>query len=560
MPALRWTALALLTVVALVLGYVGFERLPAGDQWSFWDSLHRSVQLFVLESGGVEPPVPWQLEIARFLAPAVTVAAAALALIALFREQARLLRVRLAYRGHAVVAGLGAKGTALARRLDEEGVPLVGVDHDAAAPGVAACRARGIPVVVGDAADPRVLARAGLRRARLLFATCGEDGTNADVASAARGSGAEGVNVYAQLDDLDLWRHLAGHELGAESGSGVRVEYFNLENAAAQVLVATHPPFEPGDEAPHVVVTGTEGVGESVVLAVARRWLAERPDPVSRLRLSVYGDEAEADCARLLERHAALGAACDVRAAAADAPPASAAYVCLRPDGRAVSAALALRASGLAGATPVVVLVSDESRGVATALDPAAGVQAFGVLNRASAADLANQGTIEVLARAKHAQYVRDELRRGRSVEENPSMVPWHELEESLRDSNRRFAEGVGAKLREAGLVVVPASLADPNAVEMALPEEQVEALAVAEHDRWMADLVADGWRYGAGAKDPVAKTHPSLVPWDDLSEEERDKDREPVRALPEMLAHVGFELRPAGGEPARPHAQPALP
>src|SRR3712207_6580875 len=104
---MRWSVLAGLTVVAVVLGYAGFERLPDGDEWSFWDSLHRSVQLFVLESGGVPPPVPWQLEVARFLAPAVTVAAAALALAALFREQARLLATRLPHLHPVVVAGVG---------------------------------------------------------------------------------------------------------------------------------------------------------------------------------------------------------------------------------------------------------------------------------------------------------------------------------------------------------------------------------------------------------------------------------------------------------------------
>jgi hypothetical protein len=169
-----------------------------------------------------------------------------------------------------------------------------------------------------------------------------------------------------------------------------------------------------------------------------------------------------------------------------------------------------------------------------------------------------------VLARAKHEQYVRDERRRGRTPEENPSMAPWHELGESLRQSNRRFAEGVGEKLRAARIAVVPAPLADPGAPAAALPEAQVEELAVAEHDRWCADLVADGWRHGPGAKDPERKLHPSLVPWDELSEEEREKDREPVRALPEMLARVGFELRPAGpaGDPAGAgrYAQPALP
>jgi voltage-gated potassium channel Kch len=554
---MRWSVLAGLTIVAVVLGFVGFERLPEGDQWSFWDSLHRSVQLFVLESGGVQPPVPWQLEVARFLAPAVTVAAAGLALVALFREQARLLRVRLAYRGHVVVAGLGAKGLALARQLDDEGDALVAIDHDAAAPGVAACRERGIPVVVGDATDAAVLARAGIGRAGSLLAVCGEDGANSEVASAARRVGGAGLTVFAHLDDRDLWRHLAGHELGAERGSSVRVAYFNLEDARAAALMASHPPFEPGAEAPHVVVAGVDGVGESVVLHVARQWLAERSG-TERLRLTVYGTEAER--AALLARHPALSAACDVNTASADAPPVTAAYVCTRPDGRAVSTALALRASGVAGDAPVVVLVGDEERGVATALDRSGGVVPFGLLNT-RAADLANQSTIEVLARAKHAQYVRDEVRRGRSVAENPSIVPWHELEESLRESNRRFAEGVGEKLGKAGLVLVPAALPDPGAAAVTLPEEQVEELAIAEHDRWMADLVADGWRHGPGPKDPVAKTHPSLVPWAELSEEERDKDREPVRALPEMLAHVGFELRRAsGGEPARGYAQPALP
>ena len=87
MPARRWIVLAGLTLLALILGHVGFERLPDGDRWSFGDSLHRSLQLFVLESGGVEPPIPWQRQVARMLAPAVTVYAAVLAALALFRDR-----------------------------------------------------------------------------------------------------------------------------------------------------------------------------------------------------------------------------------------------------------------------------------------------------------------------------------------------------------------------------------------------------------------------------------------------------------------------------------------
>ena len=579
MAARRWTALAGLTVAALVLGYLGFERLPEGDGWSFGDSLHRSIQLFVLESGGVAPPVPWELEVARLLAPALTVAAAVLAAATLFRDQLRQLAVRMRARDHVVVAGVGSKGFQLARRLREQGEAVVVIERDPVAPGSEGCRVRGIPVIAGDATDPRILERAALSRARQLFVLCGDDGTNSEVAFAAReaASGADrGLAAFVHLDDLDLWRHLQGHELSAAPGS-LRIEFFNLADAAARLLLERHPPFEPGAADPHVIVCGTEGIGESVALHAARASLAEHRAAgraanggARRLRLTVCGPDAAADRTRLLARHPALNGLCDVHALElhagepsrppADLPPPTAAYVCVPSEARGVALALALRASGTVGSLPVVVAVRDEDEGMATALRPGAGVVPFGVLTRVMTSDLVTLGTTEVLARAKHAQYVRDERDRGGTPESNPSMVPWHELSESLRQSNRRFAEGVGRKLTAAGIAVVPAPLADPGAAAGILPEEQVEELAVAEHDRWCEDLVADGWRHGPGPKDPERKLHPSLVPWSELSEEERDKDREPVRALPEMLAHVGFELRPASGPrqgAERPQSQP---
>jgi voltage-gated potassium channel Kch len=552
MGAFRWAVLGALTVLATVLGIVGFERLPQGAEWSFGDSFHRSLQLFVLESGGVEPPVPWQLEVARVLAPALTLAAAALTVFELFRERVRGLAVRLRARDHVVVAGLGRQGALLALRLHEEGARVVAVERAAGAPAIASARARGIPVVVGDAADGRILAQAALARARELFVLCGEDGTNAGVIAAARrviGAGG-GLRAFVHLDDLDLLRHLQGHELASGGDSGVRAEFFNLADVAARMLLEAHPP----GGSPHVVVSGGAGLAESVVLHAAR----ERLDAGDgeRLHVTVCGPDAEAGRARLLSRNPRLAAGAEVHAwelhpaaggappaAVAEAPPPSAAYVAGPTDARAVTLALALRASGFMGEAPVVVAVRDEAEGVTTALRAGGGVVAFGVLTRAMTSELVTQGTTEVLARAKHAQYVRDELARGGTPATNPSIVAWPELSESLRQSNRAFAAGVGEKLRAAGVAVVPAPLADP-ATAPRLPEEQVEELAIAEHDRWCRDLVAQGWSHGPGPKDPERKLHPSLVPWDELSEEERDKDREPVRALPEMLARAGFELR----------------
>jgi hypothetical protein len=53
-------------------------------------------------------------------------------------------------------------------------------------------------------------------------------------------------------------------------------------------------------------------------------------------------------------------------------------------------------------------------------------------------------------------------------------------------------------------------------------------------HDAWMRHKIADGWRYGP-VKDVERKTHPSLVPFWQLSEFEQRKDElflAAVRAL----------------------------
>ncbi len=43
-------------------------------------------------------------------------------------------------------------------------------------------------------------------------------------------------------------------------------------------------------------------------------------------------------------------------------------------------------------------------------------------------------------------------------------------------------------------------------------------------HSNWMALKIAEGWTYG-DVKDPVAKTHPCMVPYDQLPEFQRKKD-----------------------------------
>lgn len=61
------------------------------------------------------------------------------------------------------------------------------------------------------------------------------------------------------------------------------------------------------------------------------------------------------------------------------------------------------------------------------------------------------------------------------------------------------------------------------------------DANASATHDNWVAEKLREGWAYGE-MKDADAKTHPCMVPFDQLPPEQQAKDRL-FRAIVHALA-----------------------
>ncbi|MFI8456215.1 NAD-binding protein [Kitasatospora sp. NPDC085464] len=120
-------------------------------------------------------------------------------------------------RDHVIVVGLGNVGTRVATQLHDLGVPVVCMERDPQARGVAAVRALGIPVVMGDGPFEEQLRRARLKHSRALVAVSGDDATNLEAALEARHGNPE-VRVVVRLFDDDF----AGHF------------YKTLDNAASR--------------------------------------------------------------------------------------------------------------------------------------------------------------------------------------------------------------------------------------------------------------------------------------------------------------------------------------
>lgn len=69
-----------------------------------------------------------------------------------------------------------------------------------------------------------------------------------------------------------------------------------------------------------------------------------------------------------------------------------------------------------------------------------------------------------------------------------------------------------------------------------------LEKLARNAHEMWSQKRMADGWTYGP-KRDDANKKHPSLVPYDDLSESEKSYDRALVNETLKALVSLGYRI-----------------
>jgi ryanodine receptor 3 len=69
-----------------------------------------------------------------------------------------------------------------------------------------------------------------------------------------------------------------------------------------------------------------------------------------------------------------------------------------------------------------------------------------------------------------------------------------------------------------------------------------LEQLAVNVHEAWQRTRLEQGWKHGPERSDRL-KTHPSLVPYAELSEEEKEFDRRTAAETLKTLLALGYSL-----------------
>ncbi len=473
-----------------------------------------------------------------------------LAVIVLWETAGRELRRRwfAARGGHVVLAGTHDDLSELARRQSRfAGTFYLAPDRSAAAD-----IARRHPFAEIATVEARRLAgqltRLGVGKAKLLAAATSSDLTNVAIAEA--GLATPGTGELLVRLEQNAVRTLSSHRLRLRAAGQGRalavVSLTQLQTRRGMAAAMSGRYTLSGEPRVHVALCGSGPTLQTASFGVAQQGFGLES---ARPLLSILRTGASDFAAGALHRLESAGIAeidlTDVPGSAdgldraigavvEDGPPLAAVHVIGESGGEAEAMALRWEEVLLLLRQPVppIVVYGSEDRPLGTT----------GMIRVATAHNLAEAREAAHLmdqrARAVHQSFLdAQRLARGDQFGTAPAEAEWLHLPEVFQDDNRSVADQMDYKLARVFM------LSGPGSGSAAIPADAIETLAVVAHERWWAARALAGWRHGE-RRDNRLMLHPDMVPFDQLDEPGRQKDRDEVASLPTMAALAGEALR----------------
>ena len=140
------------------------------------------------------------------------------------------------------------------------------------------------------------------------------------------------------------------------------------------------------------------------------------------------------------------------------------------------------------------------------------------------------------LAQLVHLNYGQVAADTHNATGSDNARTPWEELSAFEQESNRAQAVDIPAKLAVLGLTWQRSD--DPQVY--VFDADQLERLAELEHRRWEHHQIRNG-----------RAKHEWAVPWDELTDDVKEYDRNAVRTMPASLAELGVEIGLPNPSPA---------
>jgi hypothetical protein len=139
---------------------------------------------------------------------------------------------------------------------------------------------------------------------------------------------------------------------------------------------------------------------------------------------------------------------------------------------------------------------------------------------------------LEQMAKSIHENY---------NKKQSGNVTAWDDLPDSLKFSNIRQAKATFEKLRLLGYSCSE-NVPDGHEEKTEFTKVEQEFLTAHEHERWLHEKLADGWKY-APEKDTVKKHSPYILPYDALPENMKELNRDMARNIFSLMHSIGMKV-----------------
>ena len=553
----KWWIVITLGFFAFVLAIVGFNIMysQAGVKRNVLDLAFQSIRLFGMKfPTGFQSPLPWQLEVARWLAPGVVIYTAAKAI--LYFVQREYKSFLLSYKkDHIIVTSLNDKSRFLIRDLLKNGEKVVVLAGIMDARKLDEVEKEGAVIVEGDITSKKFLDHIGAQKAKYFVFLEEDDETNISNAIPVYNYLVEFAKDKKQTvfthvaDDIKLselmeLKFFEKYLEKNETNNNCEIRVFSMNERTARVLFKAYSPdvfkmIQPDSRQVRVGVFGSGKLAQSMIIRLAR---LGHYSNLKKIKITLF-HEGDSMVKKLLQNFQELKDLIEFENIESPLElfdikkfnqlqhehPFDMLYLLCEDDSLSSNILKKLIKNDSEDQINVVLALMNPE-GILSKwynVEAIANIQVnkFNVIEESFTKRSIISEKMDQLAKQVHAFYLPPV---GERDPEKASHKEWEYLGIDFKNQNREQADHIEVKLRAIGININTSN-------EIEFTADQVELLSEMEHIRWCANMILSGWTSGK-KRDDKNKIHPDLIPYKELPDQIKQYDRDAVLNIPKLL------------------------
>jgi hypothetical protein len=562
-------------VIGFIFGYIGFYNKFAGtaDQ-NILSIIYHVVRLFIFDFR-VESPIPWELNVARLLCPLASSYSVLITFLFVFRKKIKYFRLKY-YRNHVIICGINKWTVFLAKDFKNYKNKVVMITNEASSQYYEILEDYGIPILKGNHSDQFILKQARINKAKYLIAFTKNDTQNMEIGINAikflkgKHSKSAFLHIFIHIFKKQLFDAFSKHEIFIDTQSYYSSRLFNIFSNDARLLFLTYP-FENSMNRleisqVHLLLIGFGDLGECIFLKAAQmcHYTHTRSVMITILntdsnvkeksfiynfpgleRLKEFYSTSKTFDYRFIDINLDDLQSVEVKILELNQKnQVSAVILCQEDENENLRVGLELMNILKRNELPIrfhlpFAIYLDENEDILKFPSDYT-LKPYGLLVNTCTKEVIAQGFLDKIAKAIHKDYYENEIKKGKTLENNPNLKPWEKIDGKTKGSNRKQADHLLIKLRALKIKVEPFN--KKTSSEFQFTDEEVNILAEMEHNRWCADRFIEGW-ITSDKKDYNKKEHPALIPYKNLPDETVQINYEIIRRIPKILKTLNLTL-----------------